>query len=51
MTGAFPFVFVISKVLSKQLKKISSRIGINEISAVGFISSVVTSVTTFWNDG
>lgn len=47
MTGAFPLMFVISKVLSKPLKKLSSFIGINEVSAVGFISSLATSMTTF----
>ncbi len=47
MTGAFPLMFVISKVLSRPLKKISGLIGINEISAVGFISSLATSMTTF----
>lgn len=47
MTGAFPCMFVISKILSKPLKKISDCIGINEISAIGFVSSLATSMTTF----
>ncbi len=47
MTGAFPLMFVVSKALSKPIKKLSGRIGINEISAVGFISSLATSMTTF----
>ena len=47
MTGAFPLMFVISKVLSKPLKKLSGFIGINEVSAVGFIASLATSMTTF----
>ena len=47
MTGAFPFMFVVSKVLSKPIGKLSQRVGINEVSAVGFISSLATSMTTF----
>ncbi|MBO5060611.1 MAG: ethanolamine utilization protein EutH [Clostridia bacterium] len=47
MSGAFPFMYVVSKVLAKPLKALSGRIGINEISALGFISSLATSVTTF----
>lgn len=47
MTGAFPLIFVISKLLSKPIKRISKHIGINEVSAVGFVSSLATSITTF----
>ena len=47
MTGAFPFMFVVAKALSKPIRKLSGRIGINEVSAVGFISSLATSMTTF----
>lgn len=47
MTGAFPFMYVISKLLSKPIQKVSGRVGMNEVSAVGFISSLATSLTTF----
>lgn len=47
MTGAFPFMFVVAKALSKPIRKLSGRIGVNEMSAVGFISSLATSMTTF----
>jgi ethanolamine transporter len=47
MTGAFPFMYVISKLLSKPIRKVSGRIGINEVAAVGFISSLATSLPTF----
>ena len=47
MTGAFPFMYVISKLLSRPIQKLSGRIGINEVSAVGFISSLATSLPTF----
>jgi ethanolamine transporter len=45
--GAFPLVFVLSKVLKKPLKKIGEKVGINETSAVGFLATLATSVTTF----
>lgn len=47
MTGAFPLMHLLSKLLSKPLKKLSTLIGINETSAIGFISSLATSLTTF----
>lgn len=45
--GAFPLVFVLSKILKKPLKKIGEKVGINETSAVGFLATLATSVTTF----
>lgn len=47
MTGAFPFMYVVSKLLSKPLNALGGKIGINEISAVGIISSLATSATTY----
>ena len=47
MTGAFPFMLVLSKLLAKPIRRLSSRVGINEVSAVGFISSLATSLTAF----
>lgn len=47
MTGAFPFMFVLSKLLSKPIKKLSRIMGINENSTMGFVSSLATSITTF----
>lgn len=47
MTGAFPLMLVVSKILLKPIGKLSKHIGINEVSAVGFISSLATSMTTF----
>ncbi len=47
MTGAFPLMSVVSRLLSKPISKLSTHIGINEVSAVGFISSLATSMTTF----
>ncbi len=47
MSGAFPLVHIISKLLAKPLKKLGSLIGVNETSAMGFVSSLATSVTTY----
>ena len=47
MTGAFPLIYTISKIIAKPLKKLSKAANINETAAVGFISSLATSMTNF----
>ena len=47
LAGAFPFVFVLSKLLSKPLVKVSDKLGINEASALGLISCTVNSLLVF----
>ena len=47
LSGAFPFMYVVSKLLAKPLQKIGDILTINDTSAMGFIASVVTSTTTF----
>lgn len=47
MTGTFPMIFLLSKLLAKPLRAVGRKIGINEASALGFVSSMATSVTTF----
>ena len=47
MSGAFPLLSLLSKLLKKPLKKLGDLMGINEISATGFISTIATNVTTF----
>lgn len=47
MSGAFPFIFLISKALTKPLRKLGTRLGINETSALGIVSSLATSLTTY----
>ena len=49
MSGAFPFVYILSKVLDKPMKKIGEKFGINAMSAVGFLASLATNVTTLGN--
>lgn len=47
LSGSFPFVFVLAKVLSKPLKFVGKKIGVNEFSVVGVVSSVASSATAF----
>ena len=47
LSGALPFMFVVTKVLDKPLNKLGSVIGINGVSAFSFLGSLVTNASTF----
>lgn len=47
MTGAFPFLYIVAKLLRRPLSALGSKIGINETSALGLVSTLATSVTAF----
>ena len=47
MAGAFPLIKIISFILTKPLTAFGKLLGVNNTSAVGFISSLATNVTTF----
>ncbi len=47
MSGAFPLVYVLSKVLAKPLRAVGKKLQVNETSAVGFLASLASSITTF----
>ena len=47
LSGAFPFMKVISMLINKPLEKIGNKMGINSTSSLGIVSSIVTNVTTF----
>lgn len=47
LSGALPFMFIVSKLLNKPLGKIGKSLGINSVSAFSFLSTLVTNVTTF----
>ncbi len=47
LSGAFPLMYIISKVLSRPLKAVGKKTGLNEVSVVGFVSSIASSATTF----
>ena len=42
MSGSFPMVFVLGKILAKPAEKIGSKIGINAPSAIGIISNLAS---------
>jgi len=47
MTGAFPLLSIVSKLLGKALNKMGNRIGINEKASLGFIACLANSISTF----
>ena len=47
LSGALPFVFILSKILVVPLNKLGSKIGINGFSTVALLSTTVTSTPTF----
>ena len=47
LAGAFPLVFVLTKVLRKPLMKLGSVLGINETAAAGLVASLANSIATF----
>lgn len=49
LSGSFPFVFILSKLLSKPLKVLGGKINVNENSAIGLLATLATSATSFGN--
>lgn len=47
LSGAFPLMHLVSKILAKPLQWLGKVLKINRESAMGFISSLVTNATTF----
>ena len=47
MTGMFPLVTLISRLLNKPLKSVGSRLGIDEKSSLSLVACLATSATTF----
>ncbi len=47
MSGAFPLLAIISKLIYKPMDWLAKKLEINKVSALGFISTLATSVTTF----
>ena len=47
LAGAFPLVFVVTKLLRKPLLKLGSFLGVNETAAAGLIASLANSIATF----
>ena len=47
LSGALPFMFIVSKLLDKPLNSLGKRIGINSTSALALLGTVVTNASTF----
>jgi len=47
LSGAFPFTYALAKLLFKPLKYVGKKVGVNENSIVGIVSSFASSVTAF----
>lgn len=47
LAGAFPLVFVVTKLLRKPLLKLGKLLGINDTAAGGLIASLANSIATF----
>jgi ethanolamine transporter len=49
LSGAFPLMFVVAKILKKPLSLLEKRFDINDAAAAGFISTLVSNAPTFGN--
>ncbi len=47
MSGAFPMLHIISKLLAKPIKKLGAFLKINEKSTLGFVATLANNVSTF----
>ena len=47
LAGAFPLVFVLTKLLRRPLMAVGGKLGINDAAAAGLIASLANSIATF----
>ena len=47
LAGAFPLVYVITRLLKKPLLKLGNTLGVNDTAAAGLIASLANSIATF----
>lgn len=47
LTGVLPLLALLSKAISKPMSRLSKSLGLNEQSALGFVATLASSVTTF----
>ena len=47
MAGAFPLLFILSKLLSKPMELLGRALGIEKSSTLGFVSTLANNVSTF----
>jgi ethanolamine transporter len=49
LSGALPFMFLVSNLLNKPLNKFGAKLGINGVSALALLGTLITNATTFGN--
>ena len=47
LAGAFPLVFVLTRLLKKPLLRLGKLLGINDVAAAGLVASLANSIATF----
>lgn len=47
LSGALPLMAIVSRLLNKPMEKIGSSVGINSVSAVALLATLVTNASTF----
>jgi len=47
LSGAFPMMYLVRKLLNKPLKKTAKKLSVSQESVMGFVSTLVTNATTF----
>ena len=47
LSGTFPFMYALTKILAKPLRKLSSYLDIDEVSIVGLLSCIASNATSF----
>ena len=47
LSGSFPFMYAVSRILAKPLRAVGKKIGVNEVSVVGIVSCLASSATSF----
>ena len=47
LAGAFPLVFLLTKLLKKPLLRLGKVLGINDVAAAGLVASLANSIATF----
>ena len=47
MLGAFPMLLILKKILTKPMRLLGKKLGINEDASFGFLTTVGTSISTF----
>ena len=47
LAGAFPLVYVVTRVLKKPLLKLGGALGVNDTAAAGLVASLANSIATF----